>query len=325
MKKLGLLIAVIAMIAVVACSKKATPEAEVDAMTKQYLYSLRDGKIDEVYNTMLSKNMKAVFTIEDFKEHAKNIYKNKVGTEIRTSGAKIDVDKATGKPISAVAKTANWGRMASATDKDESLKFTVRMVKEGEAWKIEQEDYMLELATEKGDKQRLEELLKNYKGLIKLEEVRATKTDKGMAKIEGTILNGSEDLDLIKIGVKLKFKDNAGDFVYIQKFYPVTDMRFEGLRTSVLPGEAKVFELKVKDLPETWDSNQPLDFEFYMIDGAPITKEELTAELADRAIKKKEIEEARRADSEAQRQIKEMWEREKKLKEKIKALKATGQ
>ncbi len=310
------------------CTKSASPEETIDTLTKSYLYNIRDGKIDSVYNTMLSDSMKKALTLDDFREHCTTRYKGKVGSQLRTAYASFTKDKATGKFLSATAKTANAGRMGNIMDRDETLKYTVRWIpvaeNKKETWKVEQLELMAKVTEDKENKKRLEELLANYKGMIKLEEITATPIPgrKGWAKIEGTILNASEDLDLIKIGVKLKFKDNNGDYIFVTTFYPVIDIRVEGLRTSALPGEAKLIDTKLKDLPENWDPEQPIDFEFYMIDGQNLTKNEIEKEKTDRKKLKKEIEEAKRADEEARRQLQVLWEREKKLKEKIKALKA---
>lgn len=306
------------------CTKSKTVVNEVNEFAQSYMYDIRDGKIKEVYDNKLSSKMKEVVTFDDFKERVSSIYKGKIGKELRVGYAQIEKEKSTGDINYAIVKMQNMGRMGKVMDADKSLQFTLRCIIENGQWKIEQEDYMAELTAEKEETARLNSLLKNYSGLIKIEELIAepNRDRAGWATIKGTILNGSDDLDMVKVGIKIKFKDKDGEIIYGAKFFPVLDVRYEGLRTSILPGHAKVFEVPLKDIPETWDSSQPLDYSFYLVDGVGMTKEELDAEIADRAKIKKEIESAKRSDEEARKQLKEMWEREKKLKAKINALKS---
>lgn len=326
MKKCFLLLSFLAFAAMFfsSCTKSKTVVDEVNEFAQNYMYDIRDGKIQEVYDNKISSKMKEVVTFDDFKERVSSIYKGKIGNELRVGYAQIEKEKSTGDINYAIVRMQNMGRMGKVMDADKTLQFTLRCVIENGQWKIEQEDYMAELKAEKEEKERLNSLLKNYSGLIKIEEMTAepNKEREGWATVKGTVLNGSEDLDMIKVGIKVKFKDKDGEIIYGAKFFPVLDVRYEGLRTSILPGHAKVFEVPINEIPETWDPTQPLDYSFYLVDGVGMTKEELEAEIKYRAKIQKEIEDSKRADEDARKQLKEMWEREKKLKDKIKALKS---
>jgi hypothetical protein len=312
----------------VSCKKTKTIEEQLSDYIQSYLYSIRDatddkqGSLEDVYNNFLSSKMKETVEFEDFRDHATTRYKGKIGRELRAARATIVVDKETGNFIEGTAQTANVGRMAAVMDQDQSLVFNVRVVKEGEEFKVEQDTVMAQVEKEKGEQRRLERLLKDYQGLIKIDEIVGRKVPdrEGWSELYGTILNASEDLDLIRVGVRVWFRDSSGDVIHIAQFMPVVDIRFEGLRTSLLPDSVKVFRTHVNDVPEEWDPNQPLTYSFYMIDGQPITKEDLAKENQERDALKKLIEDTKKADEEARKQLKEMWEREKALKDKIKEL-----
>ncbi len=316
------------LIAFTGCKKEKQLQDQVDEFIQQYLYAVRDaadgtkGTIQEVYDNMLSKAMKEVVTFEDYKDHVTAIYKGRIGAELRTARAGIVVDKQTQEFIEATGQTSNVGRMASAMNQDESLLFTVRVVKEGEVFKVEQQTLMAQITEQKEEQRRLENLLKDYKGLIKIDEIVGKKIPgrAGYAELIGTILNGSADLDMVRVGIRTRFKDKNGDVIFAADFFPVVDMRFEGLRTSLLPNSVKVFKTVVKDIPEEWDPDQPLSFNFYLIDGKIISPEELAAENKERDKLKKLIEDTKKADEEARKQLKEIWEREKALRDKIKEL-----
>jgi len=297
-------------------------EEKLDTFIQNYLYAIRDGKADEVYDTMLSSKMKEVFTREDWHEYVSRVYKGKIGKELRTAYATIVKEKSTGEFIEASGRTSNMGRMGNVMNQDETLIFNVHVVNENGQFKIEQTEDMATLQEDKEAKKRLDDFLENYKGLVKLEDVTVEPMQHrpGWAIVSGTILNASRDLDMVRVGVKLKLKDSAGDVIYVQKFFPVLDVRYEGLRTSVLPGDAKVFQTQIKDIPPEWDKNQPPSFEFYLIDGNIISEDELKKEIVDRDKMRKLIEETRKADEEARRQLNELWEKEKRLKAKIKAM-----
>jgi hypothetical protein len=327
MKKILFVILAFA-IAFTGCKKEKQLQEQVDEFIQQYLYAVRDasdgtkGSIEEIYNTMLSAAMKEVVTFDDYKDHVTLVYKGKVGKELRTARAGIVIDKETQEFIEATGQTTNMGRMAGAMNMDESLIFTVRVVKEGDAFKVEQQTLMAQINEQKAEAKRLENLLKNYKGLIKIDEIIGKKIPgrEGFAELVGIILNGSSDLDMIRVGIRVRFKDKNGDVIHAADFFPVVDMRFEGLRTSLLPNSVKVFKTYIKDIPEEWDPDQPLSFNFYLIDGKEITPEELAAENKERDKLKKLIEDTKKADEEARKQLKEIWEREKALRDKIKEL-----
>lgn len=326
MKKIIVLLAL--LLALAGCEKKQSLQDQVDAFIQGYLYAVRDasdgkqGTLQEVYDNWLSSEMKKAVSFDDFKDYATSTYKGKIGAELRTAHANLVIDAETKAFIEATGRTSNMGRMANVMNEDQSLIFTVRVVKEGEAYKVEQQDLMLEITARNEEQNRLANLLKNYKGLIKIDEITGRKiVDRpGMAELTGTILNGSSDLDMIRVGIRVRFKDKNGDVIYAENFLPVTDMRYEGLRTSLLPSSVKVFKTVVKDIPEEWDPDQPLSFNFYLIDGVRITPEELAKENQERDNLKKLIEDTKKADEEARKQLKEIWEVEKALKEKIKQL-----
>jgi len=326
MKKIIVLLTL--LLALAGCEKKLSLQDQVDAFIQGYLYAVRDasdgkqGTLQEVYDNWLSSEMKKAVSFDDFKDYATSTYKGKIGAELRTAHANLVIDAETKAFIEATGRTSNMGRMANVMNEDQSLIFTVRVVKEGEAYKVEQQDLMLEITARNEEQARLANLLKNYKGLIKIDEITGRKiTDRpGMAELTGTILNGSSDLDMIRVGIRVRFKDKNGDVIYAENFLPVTDMRYEGLRTSLLPSSVKVFKTVVKDIPEEWDPDQPLSFNFYLIDGVRITPEELAKENQQRDNLKKLIEDTKKADEEARKQLKEIWEVEKALKEKIKQL-----
>jgi len=318
-----LLVLSVALTALVACKIFEPPiEKQLDAFIQNYLYAIRDGKADEVYDTMLSSKMKEVFTREDWHEYVSRVYKGKIGKELRTAYATIVKEKSTGEFIEASGRTSNMGRMGNVMNQDETLIFNIHVVNENGQFKVEQTEEMNALQEDKEAKRRLDELLTNYQGLVKLEDVRVDPMPQrpGWAVVSGNILNASSDLDMVRVGVKLKLKDSAGDVVYVQKFFPVLDVRYEGLRTSVLPGDAKFFQTQIKDIPPEWDKNQPPVFEFYLIDGNIISEDDLKKEIVDREKMRKLIEETRKADEEARRQLNEMWDKEKRLKAKIKAM-----
>jgi hypothetical protein len=327
MKKL-LLVMLAVFITFSGCKKEKQLQDQVDEFIQNYLYTVRDaadgtkGTIEDVYKNMLSAKMKEVVTFEDYKDYVTKIYKGKIGKELRTARAAIVVDKQTQDFIEATGQTSNMGRMARAMNEDESLIFTVRVVKEGEAFKVEQQTLMAEITEQKEEQSRLDNLLKDYKGLIKIDEIVGKKIPgrEGFAELVGIILNGSADLDMIRVGIRVRFKDSNGDVIYAADFFPGVDMRFEGLRTSLLPNSVKVFKTVIKDIPEEWDPDQPLSFNFYLIDGKVMTPEELAAENKERDKLKKLIEDTKKADEEARKQLKEIWEREKALRDKIKEL-----
>ena len=327
MKKFLTVLLVIAAV-FTSCKKTKTIEEQISDYIQSYLYSVRDavdgkqGTIEDVYNNFLSSKMKEVVSPEDFRDHVTARYKGKVGRELRAARATIVVDKETQDVIEATAQTANVGRMAQVMDQDESLVFNVRIVMENGKFKVEQDTVMAQVEKEKGEQKRLEKLLKNYKGLIKIDEIAGRKVPdrEGWAELNGTILNASDDLDLVRVGIRVWFRDSGGDVIYVTQFMPVVDIRFEGLRTSLLPNSVKVFRTHVKDIPDEWDPDQPLTYNFYLVDGQPITKEELAVENKERDALKKLIEDTKKADEEARKQLKEMWEREKALKDKIKEL-----
>ncbi len=312
------------------CTKSKSETDEINEYVQKYLYAIRDavdhkkGSVKEIYDTMLSKEMKESVSLDEYKDWLTERYKGKIGRKLRTARATIGRDKATGKTLEATATTSNEGRMAGIMNKDQSLIYEVRLIKENGQWKVEQQELMAQIQQDRAEKERLNDLLKNYKGLVKIEEITGKwvpgKKDKGVAELRGIILNASEDLDIVRAGIKVFFKDSSGDIIYAAKFTPVIDMRYEGLRTSLLPGRAKSFTTRLKDIPSSWDPDQPLAFRFYLIDGNVITKEELAKEYKDRAKLKKLIEDTKRADEEARKQLKEMWEREKALKAKIKEM-----
>ncbi|HNW83184.1 MAG TPA: hypothetical protein PKG52_09870 [bacterium] len=311
-----------------ACNKEKAIQDQVDEFIQQYLYTVRDalegtkGSIKDVYDNYLSTKMKEALTYEEFKDWMTEKYKGKIGSEIRTAKAALVVDKQTGDFIEATGQTSNVGRMANVMNQDESLIFIVRVVKENGVFKVELQDVMATIGEQKAEQERLNSLLREYKGLIKIDEIVGMKiTDRpGMAQLVGTILNGSSDLDMVRVGIRVKFRDSNGDAIFATDFFPVVDMRFEGLRTSLLPNSVKVFKTVVKDIPDNWDPNQPLSFSFYLIDGKTITPEELIAENKERDKLKKLIEDTKKADEEARKQQKEIWEREKALMDKIKEL-----
>lgn len=332
MKKLMLFL--LAALMFVSCGEKSKSlQDQVDAFIQSYLYAVRDasdgkqGTLQDIYDNWLSTEMKKVVTFDDFKDFATTTYKGKIGAEIRTSRANIVIDAETKAFIEATGQTANMGRMAGVMNADASLIFTVRIVKEGEAFKVELQTLMAEISERNAEQSRLANLLKNYKGLIKIDDITGKKVPgrPGLAELTGTILNGSSDLDMIRVGIRVRFKDKNGDVIYAENFLPVTDMRYEGLRTSLLPNSVKVFKTVVKDIPEEWDPDQPLSFNFYIIDGVHITPEELVAENKERDRLKKLIEDTKKADEEARKQLKEIWEREKALKDKIKELQNQGE
>jgi len=325
----NLMLALIAVVLVfTACNKEKAIQDQVDEFIQQYLYTVRDaldgskGTLKEIYDNYLSTKMKEVMTFEEYKDWLTERYKGKIGKEIRTAKAAIVIDKQTGDFIEATGQTSNMGRMAGVMNQDESLIFVVRVVKENGAFKVELQDIMAMIQERKDEQARLDSLLREYKGLIKIDEIVGQKIidRQGMAQLVGTILNGSSDLDMIRVGIRVKFRDSNGDVIHAAEFFPVVDMRFEGLRTSLLPNSVKVFKTVVKDVPENWDPNQPLTFSFYLIDGKTITPEELIAENKERDKLKKLIEDTKKADEEARKQQKEIWEREKALMEKIKEL-----
>lgn len=318
--KIAILFVLMLSIAVTGCKKK--PELIVEELTQKYLYSLRDGKIEEVYNTMLSDETKKVVTLKDFNDYYNIKYKNKIADKLRASQVTIGREKDTGDILFAEARTSNLGREGTMMNIDDSFLFNIKFTNENNKILVNLDELTRSLSEERENKKRLEELLKNYQGLVKIDSLTGSKVPQrpGWAQLEGTILNGSEDLDMVRVGIKVKLKDREGSIIYAETFYPVVDMRVEGLRTSILPGEAKYFNVKIKDVPDLWDPNQPLEFEFYLIDGPKIEKEDLDKEIAERANLKKLIEETKKADEEAQRQLKNEWEKEKLLKEKIKDL-----
>lgn len=324
MKKV-LLLVVLALLFSFGCTKSKTVTDEVNESIQKYLYTIRDtldkkqGSIENIYNTMLSTKMKKAITLAEYKDWLTERYKGKIGKKLRTSHAAMLKDKVTQEIYEATGTTSNEGRMAGVMNADESLMFQVRLVKENKLWKVEQAELMMTIEEENAELARLEELLSAYKGLLKIEEItgKPIRDRKGLVELRGMILNASEDLDIVKAGIKLFFKDSSGDVIYAIKFTPVIDMRYEGLRTSLLPGRAQSFISRVKDVPETWDPEQPLSFRFYLIDGQKIEGEALTKEYKDRDKLKKLIEETKKADEEARKQLKEMWEREKALKAKI--------
>ncbi|MBO4441428.1 hypothetical protein J5834_04845, partial [bacterium] len=307
MKKIIVLLAL--LLALAGCEKKQSLQDQVDAFIQGYLYAVRDasdgkqGTLQEVYDNWLSSEMKKAVSFDDFKDYATSTYKGKIGAELRTAHANLVIDAETKAFIEATGRTSNMGRMANVMNEDQSLIFTVRVVKEGEAYKVEQQDLMLEITARNEEQNRLANLLKNYKGLIKIDEITGRKiVDRpGMAELTGTILNGSSDLDMIRVGIRVRFKDKNGDVIYAENFLPVTDMRYEGLRTSLLPSSVKVFKTVVKDIPEEWDPDQPLSFNFYLIDGVRITPEELAKENQERDNLKKLIEDTKKADEEARK------------------------
>ncbi len=308
---------------VVSCKLFEPPiEKQLDEFIQNYLYAIRDGKVDEVYDTMLSTKMKEVFTRDDWHEYASRVYKGKIGKELRTAYATIVKEKSTGEFIEASGRTSNMGRMGNVMNQDETLIFNVHIVNENGQFKVQQDEDMMAIQEDKEAKRRLDELLANYQGLVKLEDVRVDPMPQrpGWAIVSGNILNASSDLDMVRVGVKIKLKDAVGDVVYVQKFFPVLDVRYEGLRTSVLPGDAKFFQTQIKDIPPEWDPQQPPSFEFYLIDGNVISEEDLKKEIVDREKMRKLIEETRKADEEARRQLNELWDKEKRLKAKIKAM-----
>jgi hypothetical protein len=324
MKKITLLIVAtaLALTAMVSCKFEKPIEERLNAYIQSYLYAVRDGKAEEVYNTMLSAKMKEVFTMEDWNEYVSRIYKGKIGAELRTAYATIVKEKSTGEFIEATGRTSNMGRMGTVMNQDESLIFQVHVVNEGGQFKVQQDEDMTTLQEDKDAKKRLDELLANYQGLVKLEDVTVEPMQQriGWALVSGTILNASADLDMVRVGVKVRLKDSAGDIIYAQKFFPVLDVRYEGLRTSVLPGDSKFFQTPLKDIPVEWDKSQPPDFQFYLIDGNIISEEDLKKEIVDRDKMRKLVEETRKGDEEARRQMNEQWDKEKRLKAKIKAM-----
>ena len=327
MKKFLTVLLVIAAV-FTSCKKTKSIEEQLSDYIQSYLYSIRDatdekkGSIEDVYNNFLSSKMKEVVELEDFTDHVTTRYKGKIGRELRAARATIVVDKETQEVIEATAQTANMGRMAAVMDQDESLIFNVRVVTENGQFKIEQDTLMAQVEKEKGEQRRLERLLKDYQGLIKIDEIVGRKIPdrEGWAELYGSILNASEDLDLIRVGIRVWFRDSSGDVIHIAQFMPVVDIRFEGLRTSLLPNSVKVFRTNVKDIPNEWDPNQPLTYNFYLVDGQNISKEDLAKENKERDALKKLIEDTKKADEEARKQLKEMWEREKALRDKIKEL-----
>ena len=329
MRKLSLLLlAALILVSFAGCKGEKKLQDQVDEFIQQYIYTVRDavdgkkGTIKDVYDNMLSSEMKKVVTFEEYKDWVTRRYKGKVGKEIRTAKAAIVIDKQTKAFMEATGRTSNVGRMAAAMNQDESLIFTVRVIKEGEQFKVEQQDVMGDIMEKKEEDERLTTLLKDYKGLIKIDEIvgKWIQGREGWVELVGTILNGSQDLDMIRVGIRVKFKDSNGDVIWADKFLAVTDMRYEGLRSSLLPNSVKVFKTKVKDVPKEWDPGQPLSYSFYLIDGNKISPEELATENKERAKLKKLIEDTKKADEEARKQMKEIWEREKALKEKIKEL-----
>ena len=327
-----LLVALIALFAITGCKSEPPLQEKINLYIQKYLYAVRDavdgkkGTVEDVYKNFISSKMKAVLTLEDYKEHVTKRYKGKIAAKLRTSYANIVIDKQSQELIEARGKTSNEGRMGKVMNADKSLIYHVRVVMENKGFRVEQDELMAKITEEKADAKRLADLLANYKGLIRLEDVvgKKVKGREGVAELMGTILNASADLDLIRVGVKVKFKDGNGDIIYATEFYPVIDMRFEGLRTSVLPSQAKVFRSKVPDIPEEWDPEQPLAFAFYLIDGKDITPADLSKELQERAKLKTLIEDTKKADEEARKQLKELWEREKALKAKIKEIQNTS-
>jgi len=318
-----ILVTAMALGAAVSCKLFEPPiEEKLDAFIQSYLYAVRDGKADEVYDTMLSAKMKEVFSREEWHEYVSRIYKGKIGNELRTAYATIVKEKSTGEFIEASGRTTNMGRMGGVMNQDETLIFNVHIVGENGLFKIQQDEDMMALQEDKDAKKRLDELLEGYKGLVKLEDVVVEPMQQraGWVLVSGIILNASSNLDMVRVGVKVKLKDSAGDIVYVQKFFPVLDVRYEGLRTSVLPGDSKIFQTPLKDIPFEWDKNQPPDFQFYLIDGNIIDEEELKKEVVERDKMRKLIEETRKGDEEARRQLNEQWDKEKRLKAKIKAM-----
>jgi len=327
-KLLALLFVALIAFAFSGCKTEKKLQDKVDDFIQSYIYTVRDavdgqkGTVKDVYDNMLSAEMKKVVTFDDYKDWVTRRYKGKVGKKIRTARAAIVIDKQTKAFMEATGSTKNVGRMAAAMDQDESLKFLVRVVKEGEQFKVEQQNVMGDIMEKKEEDTRLTDLLKDYKGLIKIDEIVGKRIQgrEGWAELVGTILNGSKDLDMIRVGIRVKFKDSNGDVVWADKFLAVTDMRYEGLRSSLLPSSVKVFKTKIKDLPKEWDPDQPLSYSFYLVDGNKIGEEELAVENKERAKLKKLIEDTKKADEEARKQLKEVWEKEKALKEKIKEL-----
>jgi hypothetical protein len=324
MKKVMLLVvaAMLTLIATVSCKFEPPVEEKLNTYIQNYLYAVRDGKGDEVYNTMLSAKMKEVFTIDDWHEYVSRVYKGKIANELRTAYATIVKEKSTGEFIEATGRTSNMGRMGTVMNQDESLIFQVHVVNENGQFKIEQSEDMSTLQEDKDNKKRLEDLLQNYQGQVKIEELTVDPMPQrpGWAMVAGTILNASTDLDMIRVGIKIKLKDSAGDVIYVQKFFPVLDVRYEGLRTSILPSDSKFFQTPLKDIPVLWDKAQPVDFQFYLIDGNQISEEDLKKEMVDRDKMRKLVEETRKGDEEARRQMNEQWDKEKRLKAKIKTM-----
>jgi len=327
-KLLALLLVALIALAFSGCKTEKKLQDKVDEFIQSYIYTIRDavdgqkGTVKDVYDKMVSSEMKKVVTFDEYKDWVTRRYKGKVGKKIRTAKAAIVIDKHTKAFMEATGRTSNVGRMAAAMNQDESLIFTVRVVKEGEQFKVEQQDVMGDIMEKKEEDTRLTDLLKDYKGLIKIDEIvgKRIQAREGWAELVGTILNGSKDLDMIRVGIRVKFKDSNGDVIWADKFLAVTDMRFEGLRTSLLPNSVKIFKTKVKDLPKEWDPEQPLSYSFYLIDGNKIDEKELAVENKERSKLKKLIEDTKKADEEARKQLKEVWEKEKALKKKIKEL-----
>ena len=140
MKKLMLFL--LAALMFVSCGEKSKSlQDQVDAFIQSYLYAVRDasdgkqGTLQDIYDNWLSTEMKKVVTFDDFKDFATTTYKGKIGAEIRTSRANIVIDAETKAFIEATGQTANMGRIAGVMNADASLIFTVRIVKEGEAFK----------------------------------------------------------------------------------------------------------------------------------------------------------------------------------------------
>ncbi len=314
----------------ISCDKKKSVQEKVDKRIQNYLYTIRDtldknkGSVEEIYNNWLSSEMKETVSLEEYREHLLKRYQGKVGRELRTSYAELGRDS-DGNFVLATGQTSNVGRMATVMDGDETLKFKVRLVKESGKWLVEQKDLMDRILGQQKEKERLERLLATYKGLIKLENVSARplkkRKEEGWAEIQGVILNATEDFELTKVGVKVRFKDQNGNIVWISEIYPVMNMRYLGLPSSVLPGEASAFEVKVRHIPESWDQGQPLDFNFFHIDGNRMLNEEIEKEKQKRAKLRKEIQDTKQADEEARKQLKKLWNREKALKNKIEEMK----
>jgi len=332
MKKILIILLLVAA-GFTSCKKTKSIEEQLSDYIQSYLYAIRDatdertGTLEDVYNNFHSAKMKEVVEFEDFRDHATTRYKGKIGRELRAARATIVIDKETGDFIEGTAQTANMGRMAAVMDQDESLVFNIRVVTENGQFKIEQDTLMAQVEKEKGEQRRLERLLKDYQGLIKIDEIVGRKVPdrEGWGELYGSILNASSDLDLVRVGIRVWFRDSSGDVIYVAQFMPVVDIRFEGLRTSLLPNSVKVFRTHIKDIPVQWDPDQPLTYTFYMIDGQHISKEELAIENKERDKLKKLIEDTKKADEEARKQLKEMWEREKALRDKIKELQDAAQ